>query len=138
MNLPLLALLLILIVAVWLIFRLRRGPTDTRPASVPRPTPPASAYHAVSIKLADFPCNAAQEIAGKRYLSGEAPKLPLPGCTNASSCSCRFVHHKDRRTGKDRRSPFGPAGFGPATGNYSKEQRSGQDRRARDDDDDYF
>jgi hypothetical protein len=137
MNLPLLALLLILVIAVWLIFRLRRGPAETKPTSVAGPKPAASAYHAVSIKLADYPCSAAEEIAGKRFLSGEAPKLPLPGCTDPSSCSCRFVHHKDRRTGRDRRSPFGPAGFGPVTGKYEQEKRSGEDRRTRDDDD-YF
>jgi hypothetical protein len=137
MNLPLLALLLILLVAIWLIFRLRRGTAETQPPPADRPKPPASAYHAVSIKLSDFPCAAAKGIAGQRFLSSEAPKLPLPGCTNASTCACRFIHHKDRRAGKDRRSPFGPAGFGPATGKYAHEKRTGQDRRSGDDDD-YF
>lgn len=136
MNLPLLALLLILLVAIWLIFRLRRGTGDIQATATERPKQPVSAYHAVSIKLSDFPCTAAKDLASQRFLSSEAPKLPLSGCTNASTCSCRFVHHKDRRTGKDRRSPFGPAGFGQATGKYENEQRTGQDRRTRDDD--YF
>jgi hypothetical protein len=28
--------------------------------------------------------------------------LPLAGCTNAS-CQCRYQHHEDRRTNRDRR-----------------------------------
>ena len=137
MNLPLIALLLILVLAVGLIFRLRRGSEKAQPPAPARPKTPVSRFHAVSIKLSDYPCAAARELAGRRFLSSEAPKLPLADCSNAGGCACRFVHHKDRRTGKDRRSPFGPAGFGPATGKFEQEQRKGEDRRQRDEDD-YF
>ena len=64
----------------------------------------------------------------KRYLSGAAPKLPLPNCTNLE-CKCRFVHHKDRREGEDRRNPFGQS-IASTTGTYKKEQRQGEDRRS--------
>lgn len=137
MNLLLLALLLILVLAVGLILRRRRGSGNAQASAPVPPKTPVSRFHAVSIKLSDYPCAAARELAGRRFLSSEAPKLPLPDCSNAAACACRFVHHKDRRTGKDRRSPFGPAGFGPSTGKFEQEQRKGEDRRQRDEDD-YF
>jgi hypothetical protein len=137
MNLPLIVLLVILVLAVGLILRLRRGSGSAPSAAPTRPKTPVSAYHAVSIKLSDYPCTAARELAGQRFLSSEAPKLPLANCGNPAGCACRFVHHKDRRAGKDRRSPFGPAGFGAATGKFEQEQRKGADRR-QSDEDDYF
>jgi hypothetical protein len=79
----------------------------------------------------------ADDAPARRFLSSAAPKLPLPDC-EVLDCSCRFVHHKDRRTGKDRRSPFGPSGFGGGTGNYEAEQRQGRDRRASEEDEEFF
>lgn len=37
-----------------------------------------------------------------RFLSREAPMLPLPACTMPDSCRCRFRKYNDRRQG-DRR-----------------------------------
>ena len=68
------------------------------------------------------------DMSGRRFLATAAPKLPLPEC-NVLDCNCRFAHHEDRRTHKDRRSPFGPGGSGGATGSFSSEQRDGVDRR---------
>ena len=58
--------------------------------------------------------------------------LPLNNC-DAAKCSCRFVHHEDRRSGKDRRSPFGSGGMGAVTGRFEQERRQGGDRRKHDD-----
>ena len=91
-------------------------------------------YHAVSIKPGAYACSAANEIAGQRFLATEAPNLPLPGC-DAAECDCHFAHHNDRRTGKDRRSPFTSGGLAAATGTFAGERRKGEDRR--DDSDDY-
>jgi hypothetical protein len=38
-----------------------------------------------------------------RFLSGEAPLLPLPQCGAGSSCPCAYKHHDDRR-GQPRRA----------------------------------
>ena len=85
-------------------------------------------FHAVSIKFAANACDAAREMEGRRFLSGAAPKIPLPDC-DASECKCRFIHHKDRRSGDDRRNVWGQ-GFGAgSTGNYPKEQRKSPERR---------
>ena len=90
-------------------------------------------YHAVSIKPGAYACSAANEIAGQRFLATEAPNLPLPGC-DAAECDCHFTHHNDRRTGKDRRSPFTSGGLAAATGTFAGERRKGEDRRDESDD----
>jgi hypothetical protein len=33
-----------------------------------------------------------------RFLSDEAPSLPLAGCKTPQSCRCVYVHFNDRRT----------------------------------------
>ena len=127
------ALLLLLLLGVWLILRLRKG-ADTE-SSRPSASPSAvnSAFHAVSIQFSSSACKAAREMAGRRFLGTAAPKLPLADC-DVLECNCRFVHHKDRRAGKDRRSPFGPSGHG-GTGSFEKEMRKGGDRRSEGDED---
>jgi hypothetical protein len=62
---------------------------------------PVSAYHAVSIVPGRNACTAACALRDRRFLSNEAPVLPLPGC-NASPCVCRYEHHDDRRKGLRR------------------------------------
>lgn len=93
----------------------------------------SSKYHAVSVKPGTYACSAANNIAGERFLASQAPSLPLPDC-DASECECHFVHHNDRRTGKDRRSPFTSGGMAAATGTFSGERRKGDDRRDESDD----
>lgn len=89
-------------------------------------------YHAVSVKPGAYACAAANEVAGQRFLATEAPSLPLPDC-DAAECDCHFIHHNDRRAGKDRRSPFTSGGIAAATGTFSSERRRGEDRRNDDD-----
>ncbi|MDH5500639.1 MAG: hypothetical protein OEY72_06015, partial [Gammaproteobacteria bacterium] len=111
----------------------RRKSDDTAerpPMERPAATKATSAFHAVSIKYGPNACQAAQEMQGKRFLSGAAPRIPLPNC-DVLECKCRFVHHTDRRASDDRRSPFGQ-GMASPTGTHPKEQRQGQDRRHED------
>ena len=129
-------LLALLLVALWYLVRLRRYQKADAASEPETPLSSTSRYHAVSIKVSGSACRAAKELTGQRFLSTEAPLLPLPGCTMAE-CNCRFVHHKDRRSGKDRRSPFSPAGFGGGTGRFEADQRAGKDRR-KSDDEGYF
>jgi len=61
------------------------------------------AFHAVSIEPAEGCCAAVEAIRVQRFLSEEAPALPLAECAS-SDCQCRYVHHADRRSGaRDRR-----------------------------------
>jgi len=113
-------------------------PTAKAPSKLPKERSPvaheSTPYHAVSIHFAPNACEAAKAIAGKRYLSAAAPKLPLPDC-DVLECKCRFIHHSDRRKGSDRRGEV-PRGFGgDATGEHREERRKRPERRHDDDDD---
>lgn len=122
-------LILALLVAIWWLIRKRnQGAAQEQKAAVARPSSGNTQFHAVSIKLSGHSCKAAQEMSGRRFLATAAPKLPLPEC-DVLDCTCRFVHHDDRRSNKDRRSPFGPGGAAGGTGSFTSEQRSGKDRR---------
>ncbi len=70
-----------------------------------------SQWHAVSIDYPDEPyegaCFAVRQLTDKRFLSDQAPVLPLADCQN-DECSCSYMHHADRRSGNDRRVPSGP------------------------------
>lgn len=81
-----------------------------------------SPFHAVSIQPADGHCAAVQTLQVERFLSEEAPSLPLEEC-GAEDCRCRYIHHTDRRGGaRDRR-------LGPAVDEDSFEFWSQRDRR---------
>jgi hypothetical protein len=62
----------------------------------------ASRWHAVSVKPGPAACNAAVSGKNRRWLSREAPMLPLPGCTQPDTCRCTYQHHDDRRSGGRR------------------------------------
>ena len=127
----------VLLLVVWLYVR-HRGKSEAKqqPAATREDTGNA-VYHAVSIKFDSNACDAAKEMEGRRFLSSAAPRLPLPDC-HGLECRCHFVHHKDRRARRDRRSPFAAAGFGGGnTGSFEKERRERQDRRKDADLDDF-
>lgn len=130
MKLALLGFALIVLVA-WLYLRGRKPAPPQQPKALTDTGD--SQYHAVSIKFDTRACEAAKAMDGRRFLSNAAPRLPLPEC-DVLECNCRFAHHDDRRTGKDRRSPFGAAGFGGGTGSYEKERREKAGRRKEDHD----
>jgi len=134
MNLPLVALLFVLLLAIWLFVRSRQSSDSKDEQPTTRSSQANTAYHAVSIRFSSNACSAARDMEGRRFLSAAAPKLPLAGC-EVLDCNCRFAHHKDRRAGKDRRSPYSPSGFGGGAGSDEEELRGGKDRRRRDDDD---
>jgi hypothetical protein len=62
-------------------------------------------YHAVSIEPGMRACDAVRKLENRRFLSSNAPMLPLKGC-GSPTCQCRYVHHDDRRTLRDRRVNF--------------------------------
>lgn len=117
------------IFAAWLVLRSRRR-SDDATANDPAKLKAAkdTTYHAVSIKYAGSACEAAKAMVGRRFLASGAPRLPLPEC-DANACECRFVHYDDRRSGRDRRSPFQQAAGLDGSGAYKEEQREGGDRR---------
>jgi len=118
---------LLLLAITWLVVRIRRdkliSEAESRPATKER-----SEYHAVAIKYSGNACDAAKAMTGRRFLSNAAPRLPLPEC-NFPDCRCKFAHYNDRRTGRDRRSPFAPGGTTGSTGSYARERRENPNRR---------
>lgn len=73
----------------------------------PKPVVRAVSYRCVGVEALDphAACSAVREMAGQRFLAGQAPQIPVPGCS-ARRCMCKFVHFDDRRSG-DRRSHRG-------------------------------
>jgi hypothetical protein len=59
-------------------------------------------FHGVSIVAGPACRVTAEQYGGRRFLSAEVPRIPLPTC-DPHSCDCRYQHHQDRRTGVDRR-----------------------------------
>ena len=61
-----------------------------------------------SVKIAPglICCDYANILAGKVFLSREAPPLPLVNCAE-TDCRCKYIHLEDRRSGGDRRVEVG-------------------------------
>ena len=113
----------------WLILRIRYGKTELAPKRATKSPRNKVAFHAVSISFEENACAAAKVMSGRRFLSNAAPQLPLAEC-DALECRCIFTHHGDRRDGKNRRSPFGAAGYGgDGTGSSEQERRARKARR---------
>jgi len=88
---------------------------------------PRNRWHAVAIVPGAGHCKAAESAKGRRFLSAEAPLLPLREC-NAAACTCKYRHHDDRR-GAPRRSD--EAG-GAKRARAAAERRSHRGRRETD------
>lgn len=64
-------------------------------------------FHSVSIVNNGSCCEQIEALSGKRFLSKDAPEIPMEECTMAN-CQCRYQHHEDRRQlGNDRRVEYG-------------------------------
>lgn len=83
----------------------RDEPKRTLTKATPKPL---AKYHAVSIEPGHNCCHSARVLQGKRFLSREAPTLPLKNCGNAE-CTCHYLHHEDRRAGPRRARDMGVA-----------------------------
>lgn len=75
--------------------RKKKGPSKT---SLNNPPTHAQndAFHCVETHHHAHCCEAVKELHGKRFLSAEAPTLPITGCDKAQ-CHCDYIHHDDRR-----------------------------------------
>ena len=65
-------------------------------------------FHAVTIQPGRLCCHEARALQGQRFLSREAPTLPLRNCT-CETCSCLYQHYDDRRAGVRRARDMGVA-----------------------------
>jgi hypothetical protein len=67
-------------------------------------------WHAVEIVPPRASCIAAQALKGMRFLSVQAPALPLEQCTHPTACRCTYRKHADRR--EDARRAEDATGIG--------------------------
>lgn len=84
-----------------LMARLRGEPKAPPPMRQP-PRP----FQAISIYRGTACCAIAKQFSEHRFLAKDAPELPLTGCTMPERCDCRYLKHKDRRTGERRLVDF--------------------------------
>ncbi|MEZ5498408.1 MAG: hypothetical protein R3E77_03140 [Steroidobacteraceae bacterium] len=63
---------------------------------------PAGQWHAVSVVPHQGSCAAAVLLRHERFLSREAPPLPLAKCSCPGTCPCTYRHFSDRRQGPRR------------------------------------
>ena len=97
--------------------------TNNKNRSASKPKAGVNPYHSVAVKIPYDACEAVMQLHGKRFLSAEAPQLPLAACDQ--HCECTFKHYNDRRQ-EERRDAFNSSGI-----HYSgeKNRRIGSDRR---------
>ena len=135
MNLVTSIVAIAVLILLYLFVRRRGSSENVRPDQQQKTSAkPTSKFHAVSIKYKNTACDAAKKMAGRRFLSSAAPRIPLPDC-DALECNCKFIHHKDRRSADDRRNPYSQSFGGDSTGNYEIEQRKRGERRDNSPDD---
>lgn len=82
----------------------RKPTTSTRP--------PVAAvkhlFHGIEIRpCEEFECAAVKALGEQRFLSDEAPRLPLDDCSEPARCGCVYRHFNDRRTAMRRESDIG-------------------------------
>jgi hypothetical protein len=80
-------------------------------------------WHAVMIAAPASACAAAHACKGKRFLSDDAPRLPLEKC-DATRCECKYRHFADRRGPPRREKEKGAA-------RKEREQRNRRNSRGR-------
>jgi hypothetical protein len=102
-------------------------PSKARKASSTVSVP--KAWHAVSIVPKGAGCEAAHAIRGTRFLSAEAPRLPLVQCSNPRTCICSYKHFEDRRGPPRRKNEV--SGLRKST-KTNEERRLSRDRRESD------
>lgn len=104
MQLAILSIALVLLLAILFRYRQARAASQHDRSKDGRATLTANhPFHAVSIDPAMGSCAAAQSVRSQRFLSEDAPSLPLLDCS-AAQCQCRYMHFPDRRSGsRDRR-----------------------------------
>ena len=128
MSISMAIVLIVILALVYFTTRRKASAPDKRPAAArPSKSTAMTDFHAVSLKFLSSACSAAKSLEGKRFLSNAAPRIPLADC-DVLECKCRFVHHRDRRAGDERRDSYSQ-GFAGETGKHPIEQRKRRDRR---------
>ena len=89
----------------------------------------SSQWHAVAIKAKGESCDAVQARRATRFLSSDAPRLPLAECSTSDTCTCVYKHHADRRAQPRRQDEKDGL---RRSGKVAQERRVRHDRRNTD------
>jgi hypothetical protein len=103
----------------------RPEPLKAASAVAQRSTP----WHAVSIIAKNESCIAARALKNAKFLSAQAPRLPLADCTMGGACPCGYKHHSDRRGSPRRKDEITGLKQG---GRLEQERRITRSRRETD------
>ncbi len=95
--------------------------SDKKNQAAARSAKPAQPYHAVRVIPGPHACEAAKAVSDTRFLTNDAPRLPVPGC-NRATCECRYKHYADRREDARR---LADSGVFP-TLSYREEEKRGR------------
>jgi hypothetical protein len=79
----------------------RKKPPTSGKGSTPEQKP-SGEWHAVEVVPGRFACPESRALVRRRFLSREAPRLPVPDCSTPWRCQCVYRHFSDRRTGARR------------------------------------
>ncbi len=99
-----------------------RSEPEPKPVAVKKPV---NAYHAVTVAPGHRNCAAVRALRDRRFLSREAPALPLERC-DVAECTCRYEHYDDRRKGHRRAHDLGVSIDG-----YEGDERRTRPKRGR-------
>ena len=88
--------------------------------------------HAVEVRAGLMACPACRAVVGKRFLSTQAPALPVDGCRQPQVCRAIYVHHDDRRAGPRRELELPGASRVGSSREGAAERRIGRGRRSSD------
>lgn len=96
----------VIILLAWLLFHYRQKHTKKQHHKHKHPHE-QHPYHSVSVETESNACKAVEQLKHKRFLSDDAPSLPLHNC-QAQDCQCHYTHYEDRRDKNgSRRSDVG-------------------------------
>lgn len=85
-------------------------------------------FHGVAVRARDENCcTSVVELGGQRFLSEEAPLLPLGDCSNPQGCRCVYEHFDERRDNLRRESDVGMP-----VRTHLQDKRAGMGRRITD------
>lgn len=104
-----------------------KSKTKKKAASSEATSTASKSFTAVTLAPGPDACEAVLSFGRKRFLSGDAPILPLTDC-GSSSCTCKYVHYEDRRdVSEDRRQPFSMrTDLHGSAGEEERRQRAGR------------
>jgi len=104
MNNWLYVLIPIVVLVIWFFLKQSKNKSASAQKSASASSRRQKEFAAVSIKTGPRACAAANYLKGKRFLSNQAPALPLSKC-DISDCQCKYAYFRDRRSEDDRRYP---------------------------------